>query len=103
MDDGTGRQGSWEGGRERKAVRQSKTPPSDSQQRSMWIHLLNGCLMISRPRLCVGRSAGSPLSQRITALCGGVLLICLRVRLVMGERARQKGMGVHPGKRLCQE
>lgn len=37
---------------------------------SMWIHLLNGCLMISRPRLSVGHSAGSPHSQRITALCG---------------------------------
>lgn len=52
--------------------------------------LLNGCLMMSRPRLCVGHSAGFLLRE--SALCGGVLLIRLRVRLVMVERARQKGI-----------
>lgn len=52
--------------------------------------LLNGCLMMSSPRLCVGHSAGFLLRE--SALCGGVLLIRLRVRLVMVERARQKGI-----------
>lgn len=39
-----------------------------SQQKLMWIHLLNGCPMISGPRL-VFCSPYSLLSQRITALC----------------------------------
>lgn len=66
LDDATRRQGSWESGRERarKAVRQSKAPHSDSQQRSMWLHLLNG-LMISRPRLCVlGTLRAQPENHR---------------------------------------
>lgn len=61
---GVGRVGERERERARKAVRQSKAPHSDSQQRSMWLHLLNG-LMISRPRLCVlGTLRAQPENHR---------------------------------------
>lgn len=72
------KQPQWVGGsvevgrmREREAGRQAgqQLPLfTYSQQKLMWIHLLNGRPMISRPRLVLC-SPNSPLSQRIGALC----------------------------------
>lgn len=63
--------GSWKDERERERGRQAgqQLPLfTYSQQKLMWIHLLNGRPMISRPRLVLC-SPNSPLSQRIGALC----------------------------------
>lgn len=56
--------------REKGGEADQNSPLQIHSRGSMWIHLLNGCLMISRPRLSVGHSAGSLHSQRIAALCG---------------------------------
>lgn len=64
MDDGTDRQGSWDCGRERQAAGQARTPPQiHSRDRCGFIYL-NGCLMISRPRLCVLRPVAALLKNR---------------------------------------
>lgn len=101
---GTGRQRSWGDRRERKAARQSKTPPSDSHQRSMWIHLLNGCLMMSIPD-CVLGARQALHSARELQLCVEECGWYAWESALLWEREgdRQKGMGVHPGKRPCQE
>lgn len=80
-----------------------KHPPSDSQQRLMWIYLLNVRLVISRPRLCVRHLASFLLSKRKADLLGGVLLICLKICIVMEEKVRQTGMKVHPSNSVCRE
>lgn len=83
----------WVG--ERKAVRRSKTPP---QIHSRGRCGLNGCLMISSPRLCVVRSAGSLLWAGELQLCVGKAADRPESSPCHGERARQKGTRVHSGK-----
>lgn len=100
VDDGTARRRSWKGWTERGKAGQKFPPPSDSQQSLTWIHLLNGRLMISRPRLCVVLGMLSAQPENHSFVMEGVLLICLRVCLVMGKGLRQTEMGVYIAKRL---
>lgn len=86
VDDGTSRQGSWKGGREReKSSEASQNSPLtfaaevDVDSFTKWP---SDDLQAQAVRRALGRLCSG---QRITALCGGVLLICLRVRLVTGE------------------
>lgn len=76
----------------------SQNPASDSQQRWMWIHSLNGCLMISRPRLRVARSTGSPLNHSFVWRSAADTLQSLPCYRTPGETARNETKKV-----LCQE